>query len=204
VAKTEITPARRPLVRSADRRAQILATARSVFQESGYAGARTKVIAEIAGTSEAILYRHFASKDELFEAAILEPVASLVAHLVKSANDMASMAADSRKQASYEVNANVLENMRQVAPLLGVALFADRDSGRRFYRERLEPLVGRLVEDLRRSLAEWPHRPLSAELIVAMQLGTYNWIALQEHFGTRTPDGDAVSTAVTDVLARAL
>lgn len=189
---------------SADRRASILATAREVFQENGLAGARTKVIAELAGTSEAILYRHFASKEELFDAAVLEPVESLVAHLVQSADSMATLGGHSRRQASYVVNADVLANMREVAPLLGVALFSDREAGRRFYRERLEPLLERLTEDLRRSLDDWPHWPISAELLVALQLGTYNWIALQEHFGSRKPDGDAVSRMLTDVLVRAL
>jgi TetR/AcrR family transcriptional regulator len=198
------TPARRPRVRSADRRASILATAREVFQENGLAGARTKIIAELAGTSEAILYRHFASKEDLFAAAVLEPVESLVARLVESADSMAALGGHSRRQASYEVNAEVLANMREVAPLLGVALFSDREAGRRFYRERLEPLLKRLTDDLQRSLEEWPHWPISAELVVAMQLGTYNWIALQEHFGSRKPDGDTVSRMVTDVLVRAL
>jgi TetR/AcrR family transcriptional regulator len=204
VSDSAAAAVRRPRVRSADRRASILATARGVFQESGLAGARTKVIAELAGTSEAILYRHFSSKEELFEAAVLEPVESLVAHLVESADSMAALGGHSRRQASYEVNADVLANMREVAPLLGVALFSDREAGRRFYRERLEPLLDRLIDNLRRSLEDWPHWPISAELVVAMQLGTYNWIALQEHFGSRKKDGDAVSRMLTDVLVRAL
>ena len=94
--------------------------------------------------------------------------------------------------------------MREVAPLLGVALFSDREAGRRFYQERLEPLLNRLTVDLRRSLDEWPHWPISAELLVAVQLGTFNWIALQEHFGSRKPDEDTVSRMLTDVFVRAL
>ena len=106
--KNATTPGRRPRVRSADRRASILVTAREVFQENGLAGARTKAIADLAGTSETILYRHFASKEELFEAAVLEPVESLVANLVESADSMAALGRNSRRQASYEVNAEVL------------------------------------------------------------------------------------------------
>jgi hypothetical protein len=37
-----------------------------------------------------------------------------------------------------------------------------------------------------------------------MQLGTYNWIVPQEHFGSRQKDGDAVSRMLTNVLVRAL
>ena len=48
-----------------DRRAAILAAARRAFAERGYQGAGTARIAEAAGCSEAILYRHFPSKRDL-------------------------------------------------------------------------------------------------------------------------------------------
>lgn len=56
-----------------DRRTQILAAALDVFSELGFHGARTKDLAERAGVSEALLFRHFASKEDLIRA-ILELV----------------------------------------------------------------------------------------------------------------------------------
>src|SRR5207344_2664777 len=65
---------KRKRVTGADRRRLILSGARDAFLASGYAGARTKDIAERAGITEAVIYRHFASKEELFEEAILSPL----------------------------------------------------------------------------------------------------------------------------------
>jgi len=53
------------------RREQILQTAVSLFSQRGFSGTTTKEIAKAAGVSEAMVFRHFASKDELY-GAILE------------------------------------------------------------------------------------------------------------------------------------
>ncbi|MBA3744083.1 TetR/AcrR family transcriptional regulator [Sporichthya sp.] len=205
MVKNAAVAPKRTRVNGADRRELILKAARKVFIESGFSGARTNRIAELAGTSEAMLYRHFSSKEELFESAILEPVEKLVSELTESAGSMASLSdRDSRREASYEVNADVLAQMREVAPLLGVALFSDRAAGAKFYKKRLEPLLHGLSDSLASALEGWPHRPVTPELIIAMQLGTYNWIAMNEYFGSRKPDGDAISQQLTDLLVRAL
>lgn len=54
-----------------DRRQQIVAVAAELFASKGFSGTTTKEIAEGAGVSEAIIFRHFASKDQLY-AAILD------------------------------------------------------------------------------------------------------------------------------------
>ena len=51
-----------------ERRAQILETAVDLFSKKGFRGTTTKEIAAAAGVSEAIIFRHFASKDELWRA----------------------------------------------------------------------------------------------------------------------------------------
>jgi len=54
-----------------ERRSQILAVAVSLFSERGFRGTTTKEIAQAAGVSEAMVFRHFATKQELY-AAILD------------------------------------------------------------------------------------------------------------------------------------
>ncbi len=54
-----------------ERRLQILAVAVSLFSERGFRGTTTKEIAQAAGVSEAMVFRHFANKGELY-AAILD------------------------------------------------------------------------------------------------------------------------------------
>jgi AcrR family transcriptional regulator len=57
---------------AAKRRRAILDAALQVFSEGSYAGATTADIASAAGVSEPILYRHFASKRDLYFACLDE------------------------------------------------------------------------------------------------------------------------------------
>jgi len=54
-----------------ERRQQILEVAMKLFSERGFRGTTTKEIAHAAGVSEAMVFRHFATKEELY-AAILD------------------------------------------------------------------------------------------------------------------------------------
>jgi AcrR family transcriptional regulator len=49
-----------------DRRRQILDIASGIFARKGYQGATTREIAEAAGVNEALLFRHFPSKESLY------------------------------------------------------------------------------------------------------------------------------------------
>ncbi len=60
----------------------LLCAARDAFVARGYSGTSTREIAEAAGVSEALIFRHFESKRRLFEEAILDPFNGLVAEYV--------------------------------------------------------------------------------------------------------------------------
>src|SRR5258708_13703242 len=51
-----------------DRKLQILRVAVSLFSQRGFGGTTTKEIAQAAGVSEAMVFRHFATKQELYSA----------------------------------------------------------------------------------------------------------------------------------------
>lgn len=51
-----------------DRRLQILRVAVSLFSRRGFGGTTTRQIAQAAGVSEAMVFRHFATKQELYSA----------------------------------------------------------------------------------------------------------------------------------------
>lgn len=53
---------------STDRRAQLLDVAIDLFSRKGFGGTTTKEIAAAAGVTEAIIYRHFATKQDLYKA----------------------------------------------------------------------------------------------------------------------------------------
>lgn len=67
-------PARMP---GDDRRRQLLQVAVESFARHGFSGTKTKDIAAAAGVSEAILFRHFATKEDLYHAILDEKEASM-------------------------------------------------------------------------------------------------------------------------------
>ena len=61
------------------RREEILRVATPVFARKGFAGTRIADLAEASGMSQGLLYRYFASKDEVFTAIVAETVRFTVA-----------------------------------------------------------------------------------------------------------------------------
>ena len=70
-------PARAPRMQGEDRRRQLLRVAIESFARNGFSGTKTKDIAAAAGVSEAILFRHFASKEDLYHAILDEKEATM-------------------------------------------------------------------------------------------------------------------------------
>ena len=64
-------PEPRKRLRAEERRSQLLSISKRLFSEYGFENTTTKAIATAAGVTEAIIFRHFASKEELY-ASILD------------------------------------------------------------------------------------------------------------------------------------
>lgn len=60
----------RPRMSGTDRRNQLLEAALEVFAKKGFDGATTKEVAAAAGVTEAIIFRHFPSKQALYTAVL--------------------------------------------------------------------------------------------------------------------------------------
>jgi len=73
-SETAVRPSRMP---GEDRRRQLLGVAIDSFARNGFSGTKTKDIAAAAGVSEAILFRHFASKEDLYHAILDEKEATM-------------------------------------------------------------------------------------------------------------------------------
>jgi AcrR family transcriptional regulator len=71
--------------RTTKTRAALLAAARDLFAEKGFAGCNREEIAERAGVTRGALYHHFASKTEVAAAVIEELEDELVARVVAAA-----------------------------------------------------------------------------------------------------------------------
>jgi AcrR family transcriptional regulator len=64
-------------------RSLLIAAAQQVFAKRGYGGATTAEIAAVAGVSESALFRHFATKSDLFATAALEPFTDFMSDFAK-------------------------------------------------------------------------------------------------------------------------
>jgi AcrR family transcriptional regulator len=86
--------ARRPRRSTAEVRHLILQAARQRFAADGFGGATTIAIANAADVSETVLFRHFPTKERLFEAAVIEPFEEYVARYTKGWRYVPVIAAD--------------------------------------------------------------------------------------------------------------
>lgn len=71
--------------RSASTRAALLAAARELFTEHGFAGAAREDIVERAGVTRGAMYHHFAGKEDLFRSVVLELEAECGVRLMEAA-----------------------------------------------------------------------------------------------------------------------
>ena len=65
-------------------RTDLVNAARELFAERGYAGASTREIASRAKVSEALLFRHFGTKAQLFDETVIQPFRDFVGEFVES------------------------------------------------------------------------------------------------------------------------
>ena len=186
-----------------DRRAVIVAAARDEFSRAGFAGSRTRTIAERAGVTEAVLYRHFAGKEELFEAAVAQPIDEAVQHIIERpwpALPEGAGTAEMRDR-TLAFFRELLIALRDIGPLLGVVLFSDQERGTDYYRQRIEPAFDRLVELTRETMDRWTHRDFDTELVHRVVFGMCWMMAVDERLGSRGErDVDRLAEQLVGIL----
>jgi AcrR family transcriptional regulator len=65
------------------RKAQLADKAKQMFLEGGYRGTTTKDVAAAAGVSEALVVKHFGSKEELFRHSMIDPLLQMLREAVR-------------------------------------------------------------------------------------------------------------------------
>jgi len=145
------TGARMP---AAERRLELVETAVRVFSEGSYRGTTTAEIARAAGVSEPTLYRHFASKRDLYFAALdhvwAQGKASWEAALEKEPNVLAALEAIGRN------HFGVRDCKRQLSELWVQALSEATEDPelRKYLRRHLREVHGFFADILRRGQEE--------------------------------------------------
>jgi AcrR family transcriptional regulator len=179
---TEPKTERRPRRPSTERREEILDAARRVFLMSGYAGATVREIAAAADVNDAVLYRSFSTKEQMFEEAIAAPLEEAVNAAFRSAPSDPEV-----REVSEAFVRDLLEAMRDIAPLLMVVL-GDAERGADFYRQRFQPALSRLREVIDTNLPMWSHRDFDPDLAAMAVVGMCLFIALHNRFGNTPTD----------------
>lgn len=197
-------PAPRRRMKAPARREQMIDVARQIFLEKGLEGARTKDIALACGVSESIIYRHFTSKEDIFEAAILEPLTHHLDEYARMTTDFAALSGRARVARSIEVHRAALQSMSRIAPLLGVALFADRANGRKFYSAKVAPLIDQGTALLRTALTGWAKDPGDPRFLYQSMFGTYFMLTVDAAMRDEPLDIDRLAIELTDLFNAAV
>ncbi|UDY36632.1 TetR/AcrR family transcriptional regulator [Dermatobacter hominis] len=132
-----------------ERRRSILEAARKSFGDTGdMNGTTMRTIADRAGISEGVIYRHFESKDQLFYEAVVEPLREAVDALVEATADLERqfpLPAERQLESLADVYETLTSMLAEVLPLLGLVLFGDPEVATRFYREHFAVAMDRLA-----------------------------------------------------------
>lgn len=171
---------RRAYLPAAERRKSIIAAAQQVFADATLKGARTRDIARAAEVNQATIFEHFASKEALFQEAVVQPLIDAMRGMharkeiyetAQSPDDMARLALESATRHVADMNA--------LFPLLAAALFSEPEMGRQLYREHIAPVIrqrGQILDGLTRD-------GLDLDFVGLAIFGILFGIALDRHLG---------------------
>ncbi len=179
------------------RRKSILEAAREAFSQNGDVnGTTVKVIAEQAGISEGIIYRHFESKEQLFYEAVVEPLREAVDDLVAFSSVIdrdEPLNLERQLQTLADLYRQLTSTLEEVLPLLGLVLFGDPKVARRFYEQHFGLAMDRLVEAWREVAERYGLEFELLDMSARAVMGTALMLALENHYRDRFDRDGAVA-----------
>jgi len=151
-SKAATLPRPKPRLKARDRRSQILAAALEVVAEHGFHGTPTRELARRAGVSEALVFRHFPTKENLIRAILAdvgfeERIQFMESHLVHMPP----------RQALKTIAEHLLTNLRERPDLFRVVFFGILETphlAREFYQKFLSRLLALETRLFERAFAE--------------------------------------------------
>jgi AcrR family transcriptional regulator len=206
---TAVEPRRR--LPAAERRQQLLAAARQAFADGEVGGTTIESIARVAGVTPAVIYQHFAGKEELYSAAIVEPLhvavqtavaraRALTEESLRSGSGQVSDIAAARRL-TEQFYGSVLASMVDLVPLLGLVLFGETGRAKEFYKAAFVPALEEL-EDAMVAFADQRSREPAFSPAVAARIvaGTCLMFALEMRLNPTKLAFDEIVTQITTVM----
>lgn len=189
-------PKRRYLPAS-ERRRLIIEAAQKVFANSSLQAARTRELARAADVNQATLFEHFSSKEELFIAAVIEPLVEAMRGMHERAEAYDAATSAEEVLAVSEVSSRKhLETMIEIYPLLTAALFSDPEMGKKLYREHVVPLLKQRTDATKHLIKD----AIDPELVTLASLGTYFAVAMDRAFTNKSGDVSEIARQVSDLI----
>jgi AcrR family transcriptional regulator len=159
---------------SDERRDQILHIAMRLFAERGFRGTTTKEIAQAAGVSEAMVFRHFANKNELYRA-IIDHKACNQMDIKTPLEKMAELAAAKDDYALfYGLALNALNKHRDDPNFMRLLLYAaleGHELAQMFFENFVVEVYNFLGDYIAQRQREGVFRPMEPRIIVRAYIG---------------------------------
>lgn len=183
-----------------ERKAQIVRVAMELFSKKGFRGTTTQEIAKAAGINQALIFRHFRRKKNLYEAIlqekIREPLEILVSEAVSRRDDRAVFS---------QIITRIIENNTPGATLARLLLFSALEGhalSRIFYERRVKSLLQFLSRYIHRRIREGAfarvHPRLAARALMGMAI---HYVIVQEIFGAKRWEGFRLKEAVDNFVS---
>ena len=170
-----------------ERRQQIVEAAIDLFSRKGFRGTTTREIAEAAGISEAMIFKHFATKQELYSAII--EAKSETEELLASAARAASRKDDPGVFRS--VGLKMMEQTEKDPSLMRLLLFSALEGHELsdiFFGSRVKRLHEFLSNYIRARIEEGAFRPVDSLVAARGFIGmTVHYLLIHELFGVKRP-----------------
>ena len=191
---------------AAERRELILECARETFLEAGESSAVSlRTIAQRSGIDEALIYRHFGTKERLYVEAISDPVTAVITEFARNvrAAGLENLPADRVRREwdlTREFFVGVLTLPSDITRAMGMLLFGNPTQAQAFYAEALAPALAALEELVDGEKGNWEHAPFSSAIAVRMSLASGFWLVTEYEIAGEALDVDAVAAELTDRL----
>ena len=188
-----------------DRRKQILDAALDAFARKGYGGTTTKEIAAAAGVTEAIVFRHFPTKQALY-AAVMGQCSDSLEYQTWMAGLRTQVEQNDDGGLLRTIATAILKGYRADPRYERVMLFAaleGHEQGLEHHRQSASPVVEMLTEYFERRQREGALRDLNVGSIIVSIAGIAQYYAMMLHmFGypSNLTDEEAAANFASIIL----
>jgi AcrR family transcriptional regulator len=161
-----------PRMKREKRRGQIAEIAYELFARRGFNGTTTREIADRAGVSEAIIFRHFATKDDLYAAILDQKVRTIVLRVEQQLKQAAARKDDQAFFGSLAFE--LLEFHRQDRAFMRLLLFSaleGHDLSKIFFHSTVVRMRRNLLRYIKQRIADGAYKPVDPAVATRAFIG---------------------------------